>query len=145
MSWGYKITILYAGFVLLITTMVVASVRQKVDLETDDYYDQELKFQQKIDRVRQTGALETQPTWEVQPGALLLRFPAQFDGKPVSGSICFFRPSDKALDTNVLLPVTTGGTQCISTRSLKKGVYKMQLSWHAGTAGYYNEGILQIK
>lgn len=145
MSWGYKITILYAGFVLLITTMVVASVRQKVDLETDDYYDQELKFQGRIDRIRQTEALKTPLTWEVQPGVLKLRFPAQFDGQPVSGSICFFRPSDKALDTNMLLPATSTGAQCISTQRLKKGVYKIQLSWHAANTDYYNEGIIQIK
>ena len=75
----------------------------------------------------------------------MIRFPAQFDGQPVSGSVYFFRPSDKALDTTVLLPLASTGTQCISTRQLKKGVYKMQLSWHAGKADYYNEGIIQIK
>jgi len=144
MSWGYKITILYVGFVLLVLTMVTLSVRQKVDLESADYYEQELKFQDKIDKMQRTDALQTQLKWEVQPGGILLRFPAQFDGQAVSGSIYFLRPSDQGLDKTIAVPATTTGIQRVSTESLRKGLYRMKLSWHVGSTEYYNEGIIQV-
>lgn len=145
MSWGYKITILYAGFVLLIAGMVTLSVRQKVDLEADDYYEQELKFQSRIDEIKRTEALNVPLAWEVRPGAIQLKFPPQFEGQQISGSIYFLRPSDATLDKTIPVRATTSTVQSIPTLQLKSGIYKMQLSWRVNNTDYYNEGIINIR
>jgi hypothetical protein len=144
MSWSYRITILYVGFVVLIISMVVLAMRQNVDLVAKDYYDQELKYQNKIDVINRTRELSESLSWEVKQGELSLKFPSQFKGEQIKGSIYFFRPSNAVLDQAIAITTDTSGIQSISTRELMKGVYKMQVSWSVNDTTYYNEGIIQV-
>ncbi len=143
-SWGYKITILYAGFVALIICMVTLAMRQKVDLVSKDYYEQELQFQEKINKTNRANALEESLTWEIQSGELKLNFPCQFNKQIISGSVYFFRPSDDSMDKTITIPADTLLVKKINTLQLKKGAYKMQVSWEVNKVEYYNEGIIYI-
>lgn len=143
-SWGVKVTILYIGFVLLILGMVTLSMRQKVDLVAGDYYEQELRYQEKIDRIINSNALKKSLRWEVQQEAVKLNFPREFNGQNIKGSIYFFRPSDVALDQTFSISVDSSGVQIVAINQLKKGLYKMQISWDVDQEKYYNEGTIQI-
>ena len=48
-NWGKGIVLVYACFVVGMLYLVFQSKQQKIDLVVDDYYQQELKFQQQID------------------------------------------------------------------------------------------------
>lgn len=144
MSWGYRMAVLYGGFVILIVSMVSLTMREKIDLVSKDYYEQELKYQGKIDKMNRTHLLKEQLTWEVKQGVLILKFPEQFKYQKISGNIYFFRPSDSELDKTIPIPIDEKGMQSISTKQLKKGLYKMQVSWMVNKEEYYNEGIIQI-
>ena len=143
-SWGYKITILYVGFVALIVCMVTMAMHQKVDLVSKDYYEQELKFQDKINKTNRANALKEPLTWEIKQSELKLKFPQQFNGQKINGSIYFFRPSDASLDKTITIPTDTATVKNIPTQQLKKGLYKMQISWDVNSQEYYNEGIIQV-
>lgn len=145
MNWGFKISILYGGFILLIVTLVTLSMKQKVDLVSEDYYQQELDFQQKINQRERTEKLTTQLTWNVTNKQLELQFPAEFKGHVKQGKIFFFRPSDAVLDQHILLQKDTATVQHFVLNQLKKGVYKMQVSWEVNSTEYYNEGFIQIQ
>lgn len=144
MSWGIKIICLYTGFVGLIVTMVSLSMREKVDLVTEDYYQQELDYQGRINTIARTQQLKEQLTWETMPGELVLHIPESFTKSGVSGNVFFFRPSDKRLDKTIAIPAGTGPERFIPLTQLQSGLYNIQISWTAGGTDYYNEGIIQI-
>jgi hypothetical protein len=144
MSWGIKITFLYSGFVALILTMVVLTMRENVDLVSEDYYQQELDYQEKINTIERTHRLDEPLTWEITPQSLVLRVPERFAKDRVTGSVFFFRPSDKRLDKTIAIPAGTDRERNISLTVLKSGLYNMQISWTAGGENYYNEGVIQI-
>ena len=56
MSWGTKIAFLYLSFATMIGVMVYKSVTQSVDLVAPNYYEQELKYQDKIDGINNLSA-----------------------------------------------------------------------------------------
>lgn len=143
-SWGVKISILYGGFVILIVGMVTMAMRQQVDLVSKDYYEQELKFQDKIDIVKRTSALETPLTWKLKKEGLELTFPRLSQQNTISGSIYFFRPSDASMDKTLEIKADTNAIRMISTKGLKRGLYKIQIDWNANDSEYYNEGFIQI-
>ena len=145
LSWGIKITVLYAGFVILIVTMVSLTMREKVDLVAKDYYEQELSYQDKINVINRTKTLSEPVTWQVKPDSLVMQFPKQFTGRQIQGSIYFFRPSDASMDITVPLAADTSNIRSIATTALNKGVYKMQVSWEVDKQTYYNEGIIHIR
>jgi hypothetical protein len=144
-SWGIKITMLYTGFVILILVMVSMAMNQKVDLVSKDYYEQELNYQHKIDKTNRTHALPEQLSWQVNSHDLLLKFPKQFKGQNVKGTICFFRPSDETMDKTInFLSVDSSLVLNVNTAQLKKGIYKMQIDWEANKEKYYNESVLKF-
>lgn len=136
---------LYAGFVLFIATMVSMSISQKVDLVSKDYYEQELQFQDRINQMDRTKAMSEQLSWQVQNEDLVLDFPDQFKGQQTSGKVFFFRPSDAVLDKSMKIQADTLTTKSISIKTLKKGLYKIQINWEVENIQYYNEGFIQIK
>ena len=144
MNWGLRITLLYLGFVALILTLVGLTMRQKVDLVSKDYYQQELQYQQRIDRTANTSTLSAPPSCTIQGSNIVLTFPGELRGKEITGTILFFRPSDASKDRTVAISVDAAGTQAVPMAALSSGMYKMQLEWKAGTLEFYHESILRI-
>lgn len=142
MSWGTKILCLYLGFVALIVTMVGLTMRENVDLVSEDYYRKELEYQEKIDAIERTASLKDPLTWRIAGDTLVLEFP-DLHGKS-GGSVFFFRPSDARLDREIPIADKPDILRRIPLTGLTTGLYRMQIDWHAGGADYYSEGIIQI-
>jgi hypothetical protein len=144
-NWGMKITLLYVAFVMLILIMVSMAMNQKVDLVSKDYYEQELHYQDKIDKTSRTKKLKQQLTWQMNHHALVLKFPDQFKGQHVTGTVHLFRPSDESLDKFIPFSITdTSLTLNIPTDKIKKGIYKMQIDWGKDVEAYYNESVIKF-
>lgn len=143
-GWGTKITILYIGFALLIGTMVVMCVNQKIDLVSPDYYQKELVFQTKIDEAKNADALAEKIIHAITGENMELIFPNVFRGKKVSGEILFFRPSDASKDYKTRIELNESVRQSIALNNLSKGMYKMQIAWEADGTSYFNEEIIII-
>jgi hypothetical protein len=145
-SWGTKITILYLAFVTLIIVMVSKAMQQKIDLESADYYQQELEFQNKINLLNRTRALSESLTWELKNNNLLLKFPESFKQKEIEGNIYFFRPSDSEKDKTVSFSKSdTTSVLIINTSNLSSGIYKIRLNWSLEGNSYLDEGVIQLK
>lgn len=145
LSWGIRIALLYGGFVILIITMVSMAMNQKVDLVSKDYYEQELQYQEKINKAKKTFALSESVTWQVNQNELILKFPKQFKNKTIKGTVYFFRPSDEAMDARISFAVSdTSLSGYLNTGKLKRGLYKMQIDWEADNENYYNEGVIKL-
>lgn len=143
MSWGKKITILYLSFVMLIVTMVSLCFGQKVELESKDYYAQELKFQDRIDAVSNEKNLPSTITHVLNKSDLTLTADSSVIGKDFSGSINFFRPSDSSKDLKLDMKFMND-QQVVNTSQLIRGVYKMQLSWLSNGKSYFREEVIFI-
>ena len=144
-SWGYKIVILYLGFVFLILFMVFFASRQKVDLVAKDYYEQELAYQNKINHKNASNSLKNKLSWVIEKGELTLAFPPECRGYKIKSNLYFFRPSDVILDKKMALVEDTSLVKKINLKSLERGLYKMQISWSANTKEYDDEGLINIK
>ena len=144
MSWGKKITILYLSFVALIVTLVVLCFGQKVELESKDYYAQELKFQDKINAISNEKNAASTITHSIQGNEIILIVDSSFINKGFEGSINFFRPSDSTKDFNLKMNFIDN-KQIINTTHLMHGVYKMQLSWVNNGLNYFKEDVIFIK
>lgn len=144
MSWGKKITVLYLSFVALIVTLVVLCFGQKVELETKDYYAQEIKFQDKIDAVSNEKNLTSTITHQLQGTQIVLNADSSIVSKDFEGTINFYRPSDSSKDMNLKMNFTNN-QQIINTSAMVHGVYKMQLSWISNGINYFKEDVIFIK
>jgi hypothetical protein len=145
MSWGVKITTLYLGFVGLILTLVIICMNQKVDLVSKDYYQQELKFQERIDATQNASEVAKQITFSHVDKKIIFDYEPDILSKDFNGEIVFFRPSDADKDVKVKMNPDIDGIQLIDASSFIHGMYKVQISWKSNGKKYYKEDVLFIK
>lgn len=139
MNWGIRITILYISFVLLIVVLVSLSMNQKVDLVSSDYYEKELKFQDKIDGANNFNQLNAPISLKAKQKLIEINFPTEFAAKSIKGNVWVYRPSDASLDIKDSISINASGQQNIFSEKLKRGLYKVQLEWTMDGKKYFNE------
>lgn len=145
LGWATRITILYLSFVTLIITLVAKSMSQRMDLVVPDYYEEELKFQRKIEKINNTKSLQSPLRWEVYKNTVNIIFPHEFANEHISGQITFFRPSDSRQDKIINLQPSKNNIHTVDISGFKKGLYNLQIDWNYKQTEYYNEGVINIK
>ncbi len=143
-NWGTKIAVLYIGFVGLIVVMVVMSMRQKIDLVSEDYYNKELMFQDKINEMKNNNSLSGTITHTITNTDIELQFQPEFKTRKVTGEILFFCPADASRDFKTVVSLDENAQQKISLSTLSKGMYKMQISWKDESKAYFAEETIVI-
>ncbi len=145
MSWSYRITILYLGFMAIILTLVTLSMKNSDELVAADYYSQELKYQDKIDAINNTNTLTESISHEINDKAIALSLPVGFKPAEVNGEIYFFCPSNSKFDLKIKMNFDASGKQVIAKYLLKPSAYKMNLTWTTGGKKYFKEEVINIK
>ncbi|MBL0036833.1 MAG: FixH family protein [Flavobacteriales bacterium] len=143
-NWGHGIFISMVIFVIMMTSFMVRAFHNQEELVTENYYAEELKYQDRIDRMTNaTEAGEAMRT-EVVAGALVLTFPARFAGAPINGSAHLLKPNDSRADRTVELVVDNTGRCTIDTQGWMKGVYHLQVDWNAEGVDHYSEDHIHV-
>lgn len=138
MNWGYKILVVYIVFISGIVFMVIKSSSQKADLVTTDYYEKELKYQDKIDDMNRVQALSDSVQFSVKDNELIIAFPKDFAGKLVTGEAFLYCPSDEDKDFKKNFSVQDEVLK-IALPAATKGLHELHLSWKQGNLSYYFE------
>lgn len=141
MDWGKGIVLTIIGFVVLIMTMVVISVRMDgIELVTENYYEEEIKYQDRIDESNSASDLNREIiSYDSQTKVIELDLP-----HGTKGSLQLFRPSDSSLDQEIKLDVTHSGITQIPLKELKSGYWKVQLNWTENGVDRYQEKKITI-
>ena len=143
LNWGAGIAILYSGFVVMILVLVGMSTNQKIDLVTDNYYAEELRFQDKINKTERAKALKDPLKWEVDEKGILIHYPNSFLEKNISGKVNLYCPSDDSKDLSFQVN-STNNIQLIPSSSIPDGRYYLQIDWKNGEETYWNEDLIVI-
>ncbi|MDX5437165.1 MAG: FixH family protein [Pontibacter sp.] len=144
--WPYAIIaaiVLFAGYIIFFVTK---AMRQDVDLVSTDYYEQEIAYQDHINKVGRTVAAgNVQITYQEESNDVLLQLPESLKGQQLRGSISFFRPSDDVLDFELPLQPGRDLSQLIETDTLQAGLWKVRVNFSAGSDSYYAEKAITIE
>lgn len=135
-NWGTKIALLYSTFIAFILFMVYMSFGQRFDLVTEDYYAEEIAYQNTIDSKERAEKLEEEVITYVENGMLRIVFPQK--EAVINGEIHCFRPSDEAKDFVVKIEKHSGTFDIPLTRFVK-GKYLLKINWKLKSLSYYQE------
>lgn len=142
--WGTRIFLIYGLFVAGVLAMVIYFMNQDVDLITEDYYKDEIKYQERIDKISRTKELSEDISFIFDGRNLKLKYPGAFSPVNIKGNVLFYRPSDLKEDVMLDVKPDTAGLQAIDVSGLKKGMWKVQVDWMVNNTSYYSESIINI-
>ncbi len=139
MNWGHKITIVFILFAAGMLTLVIKSMRTRIDMASDNYYAAELRHQQTMDATANANRLLTQVRISQHEEVLEIVLPAEMREQQLTGEIHFYRPSDARKDFKMPLTPDVEGRIFVGRQRLSKGTYNIKLQWEAGGKPYYQE------
>lgn len=136
MSWGNKLIIVFIVFAALMATLVYKATQTKFELVSKDYYQDELRYQDKIDGAA-NAALEAPISIQVNDEIISIEFPDAQKNANITGEAWFYCSADATKDKRFVLSVDSTGIQRIERKGLQKGDYQVKISYEINQKKYY--------
>lgn len=138
-NWGWKLLIAYSIFAVATLGMMFFMTTVNHDKVIDNYYEEELNYQDKINMIKRTNVLPEKPSINLDSSYVKISLPNYLRDKKISGTILFYRPNSKAMDINLPFVPDTNGVQVIPTTNLAKGKWKIELAWQFADIKYFQD------
>ena len=137
-NWGTGIAIALGAFMIFILSFVYKTFTDRSydhQLVSEDYYKDEVNYQQEIDALTKAKKLNEPIQLENTDKGILVTFPSDVTTKKVVGTISFQRASDIKLDFDLAINLTNNKL-LISDEKLVKGLYNVKINWQVATVEY---------
>ena len=138
-NWGTGIALFYGTFVAVLLYFVLKSTGQDNSLVSEDYYAEDLQYQEHYEKLHNAASLEQDLVIRENDGLGQVEFSFPEKLGKAEGEILFFCPSDSHADFRVTIQADERAFQAISSRNLKKGFWKIKVDWQAGGRQYFKE------
>jgi hypothetical protein len=137
--WGWGIAAVYTTFALSTLGFVAFTMTHRIELVAPDYYQQEIDYQQQIDRLKRSRNPQQQATCMLaRDGKFIeVQFPAAIKG--VQGRLHLYRPSDSRMDRSIDLAPDAENRQLIPAEKLTNGLWRIKLNWQTQGQSYFQE------
>ncbi len=138
-SWGTGIVlaiITFMGFILYLVVTMTTGSEFNHDLVTEEYYKQELTFQDQLNREANSQNLTENIQIQKTEEGILISFPGNLDFSQIKGNILVYRPSNKRQDFDIPLELSAS-QMIIAGKHLEKGRWNLEIDWSYGEESYY--------
>lgn len=140
MNWGKGIALSFVVFAGIVITMVTIAMKQDVNLVAPNYYEEEIAYQDQIDRISNFESLAIKPEIMKVGDQIEVTFPQEIAASILEGEILFFRPSDRNKDVKAILKLNDSLKMYFSVKQFSKGLWKTKLRWKSsGDIEYFTE------
>ncbi|WP_420581093.1 FixH family protein [Reichenbachiella sp.] len=139
MNWGKSIVLAFVLFAGVIITMVVISMQHDVNLVAVNYYEEELAYEDQMNRIRNFESLPDKPIVKRDGGQIVLSFPSEVADQMKNGEIHFFRPSDHKFDKKIKIKLDEQNSQVFPVSAFGSGLWKTKLHWNTENKEYFSE------
>lgn len=139
-NWGTGIVIamvLFMAFILQFVYRASMVAKYEHSLVSEDYYKDEIHYQEEIDKVNKGTALKENISVIQNENGLLIRFPKEFEASSLSGTVYFQRLSNEKLDfSKDIKDNLSDHTIFISDEQLVDGKWELKIDWKVKDESY---------
>jgi len=142
--WPYGIVLAFLIFCGFMIGFAVYSTNSKTELVAEDYYDQEIQYQQVIDGKNRMKSLANAPELTVDAQQVTVALPEALHTAD-SGHVRFYRPSNENFDYRVDLTDFEAGQLALTADKFVSGPYQVVLQFYIAGALYFHEERITIE
>ena len=144
-NWGTGIVLAFIAFISFIMYFVISMSTNKdieSDLVTENYYGQELEFENDLRKQRNAQKLKENITLIHTQEGLTITFPKDMDASDISGKVFLYRPSNKQLDFESSISLSEHNL-LIPDKRLLDGRWNIKVDWqYKGNSYVYKTEIV---
>ena len=136
--WGHGILVALGIFMVFILSLIYYFSNRftNSELVADNYYEEELRYQDVIDAKKNSAALIHQPTLIQNKACLGVQFPAEYNNQNSQFNYHLFRTDDAVLDLKDKFELNAANNFQIPASFLKPGSYTLKIQWAQGSKKY---------
>ncbi|MCX2836774.1 FixH family protein [Salinimicrobium sp. MT39] len=144
-SWGTSLVLAIFSFIAFIMFFVITMITDKAyshDLVVEEYYKNELTFQEQLDKTKNASLLSENIQLEQTSEGLVINFPQELEFASIKGNVFLYRPSNKQLDSEIPLSLSSHQLLVPDSRFID-GRWNIIIDWeYKGEKFYFKEDIL---
>ena len=130
-NWGTGIVVAilcFIGFILYFVITMSVNKEYSHDLVTEKYYQQELKYQGQIEAEKNSQTLEENVSVNQTADGVIVSFPKNLDYKNIKGKVFLYRPSNKQLDFEIPISISSKYL-LVPEKRLLDGRWNINIFW----------------
>jgi len=135
--WPYALIATFVIFISATIGLIVLAASQNSDLVASNYYEQEIKYQSRLDSLDRAKQLGATAAYDPTAKRITISLPAEHAGKSVAGQIHLYRPSAAGLDQQFELRPDANGIQLLDASSLQNGLWEIHVAWNIAGQDYF--------
>ena len=140
-NWGTAVVIafgLFMTFILYFVFKVQTNSKYDNELSDDAYYKKELIFEAEMQKEQNAVNLNENVIISNDKEGVTITFPDNFEFSKISGTIYLYRPSNKKLDFNIPIALTSNSI-LISKEKLVSGTWNLSIDWRFEGKNFLNK------
>ena len=138
LNWGKGIAIVMISFMAFILYMVFQMFGANVDLVEEDYYQQEVKYDERIEALKNSLKFKDELEIIIEDEVLRIVFPEGLNISKSEGLIHLYNSSNASLDKVYPILTSTGNEQIIILKD-HQGSYTIKMKLNIDDLDYYFE------
>lgn len=144
-NWGTGIFIFYTVFAGSLFYQVYASTKYDNDLVEENYYEKDLAYQSRYERIENSLNLEEKLSiqYDVELNQIELDFPVNEES--LSGNIRMYRADDEKKDMRMPVLLMQENKMLINAEELTEGVWKVEIEWELDNLPCFDSKSIYIK
>ncbi|KQM63062.1 FixH family protein [Chryseobacterium sp. Leaf201] len=130
-NWGHGMVIALLAFIIFILSMLFLfpNGQKNSEMVTDNYYEEELKYQDVIDAKGRADQLQEKPVYSQDKSGIKITFPKDYDNSNATVKFVLNRTDDQNLDIHKSVQLDMNKSFLIPAQVLTPGNYTLRLSW----------------
>ncbi|WP_347220113.1 FixH family protein [Chryseobacterium sp.] len=136
-SWGHGVVIALFAFIVFILSMMFLfpNGQKNSEMVTDNYYEEELQYQDVIDAKKRADELQEKPVYTQDTNGIKITFPQNYNAD-TTVKFVLNRTDDQNLDIKKSVELDANRSFIIPAQVLKMGNYTLRLSWTKDKTDY---------
>ena len=137
-NWGTGVVLAFIGFISFIMYFIITMMTDNTydhDLVTENYYKQELEFQNEINKETNAKKLAENITWKKTNKGIVIIFPDSLQKEKITGKVFLYRPSNKQFDFETPISLSNHNL-LIPDKRLLDGRWNIKVDWKYNNKEY---------
>lgn len=141
-SWGTGIALFYSLFVIVLLGFVYASTQQDISLVSDTYYEEDLNYQKKMDKISEMKSLKEdfQLSFIQDASSISILYPKELTH--FKGKMTLFHPAYSNLDQTYWIENNLSFNQMVNFDKPTKGRWLVKIEGENEGKSYFHETYL---
>lgn len=137
-TWGHGIVVALGSFMIFILSLIwyFTSTWKNSELITDNYYEEELAYQNVIDAKNKAVKLKELPIYQQNASGINVIFPSEINNSNSKFRIDLHRAEDQKLDIIREMKLDQRNSIFIPAKVLAKGNYVLRVMWKKDNEEY---------